>query len=75
MKKPHRFAIGQSIEVRGKRTGPSIPAGTYTVVRLVPNDGADREYIVRSKSEPHDRVVAESLIQPVPQGYSQKVFS
>ncbi|ONG58807.1 hypothetical protein BKE38_01885 [Pseudoroseomonas deserti] len=32
----------------------------YTVMRLQPNDGTDREYRVRSQSDGHERIVRES---------------
>lgn len=62
----HTFTVGQSIEfVPGKFDG-SAPGGTYTVVRLLPNDSTDREYRVKNTRDGHERVVRESQIRRGP---------
>ncbi|MBD0273406.1 MAG: hypothetical protein ICV73_15940 [Acetobacteraceae bacterium] len=59
----HSFAVGQRVEfVPGKFDG-SAPGGTYTVVRLLPNDSSDREYRVKNIRDGHERVVRESQIR------------
>jgi hypothetical protein len=63
---PHGFSIGQSVElVPGKLDG-NIPRGTYTVLRLLPNDASDREYRVKNIRDGHERVVRESQIRRGP---------
>ena len=42
--------------------------GTYTVVRLLPNHGTDREYRVRNARDGHERVVRESQLRRGPLG-------
>jgi len=61
---PHRFSIGQSIVLSLGKYGGSAPSGTYIVLRLLPNDDADREYRVRHQHDNHERVVRESQIRP-----------
>jgi hypothetical protein len=62
----HSFAVGQSIEfVPGKFDG-AAQRGTYTVVRLLPNDGSDREYRVKNALDSHERVVRESQMRRSP---------
>jgi hypothetical protein len=59
----HRFAVGQSIEFMPDRFDATATRGTYTVVRLHPNDGSDREYRVKNIRDGHERVVRESQIR------------
>lgn len=62
----HSFSVGQSVELVPGRLDGNIPRGTYTVQRLLPNDGADREYRVRSVRDGHERVVRESQLRTRP---------
>ncbi len=59
----HSFTIGQSFEFVPGRFGGSAPGGTYTVLQLLPNDSADREYRVRCARDGHERVVRESQMR------------
>ncbi|WP_368417084.1 hypothetical protein [Falsiroseomonas sp.] len=63
---PHGFAIGQSVELSPGRFDGNVPRGTYTILRLLPNDAADREYRVRNARDGHERVVRESQLRPGP---------
>jgi hypothetical protein len=63
---PHGFAIGQSVELSPGRLDGNVPRGTYTILRLLPNDAADREYRVRNARDGHERVVRESQLRPGP---------
>jgi len=60
----HRFAVGQDVQFTPSRFDGAAPAGTYTIIRLLPNDSADREYRVRSTEDGHERVLRESKIRP-----------
>jgi hypothetical protein len=55
----HKFKIGQIVDLI-----PSISRfaakGHYQIVSLRPADGENLQYRIRSKSEAHERVVAES---------------
>ncbi len=59
----HSFAVGQRVELVPGRLDGNVPRGTYTVQRQLPNDGADREYRVRSVQDGHERVVRESQLR------------
>ncbi|ONG58898.1 hypothetical protein BKE38_01465 [Pseudoroseomonas deserti] len=60
---PHGFSVGQVVEVHpGKHEG-HVPGGIYTVERLLPNEGTDREYRVRNQKDGHERVVRESQLR------------
>jgi hypothetical protein len=69
------YTIGQRVELARGQATRGVPFGVYTIVRLMPNEGAARGYVVRHEAEKHDRVVSESMIQPRPQGLAQKVFA
>lgn len=62
----HRFAVGQDVELVVGRMDANVPVGAYTVQRLLPNDGSDREYRVRHVRDGHERVVRESQLRSAP---------
>ncbi len=64
----HSFAVGQMLEFDPGKFDGTNTRGAYTVVRLLPNDGSDREYRVRSARDGHERVVRESQLRRGPFG-------
>jgi hypothetical protein len=62
MQQLHGFAVGQNVEIVLGRYDGDIPRGTYTILRLLPNEGADREYRVRHQRDGQERVVRESQL-------------
>ena len=62
----HSFAVGQRLEFDPGKFDGTNAHGSYTVVRLLPNDGSDREYRVRSARDGHERVVRESQLRRGP---------
>ena len=64
----HSFAVGQMLEFDPGKFDPTGGRGTYTVVRLLPNDGSDREYRVKSARDGDERVVRGSQLRPGPLG-------
>ena len=64
----HSFAVGQMLEFDPGKFDGTAARGSYTVVRLLPNDGSDREYRVRSARDGHERVVRESQLRRGPLG-------
>ena len=59
----HRFTIGQKLEFVRGRLDPGATGGTYTVLRLLPNDGLDRKYRVKNDRDGHERVCRESQLR------------
>lgn len=55
----HKFKIGQTVDLI-----PSISRfaanGHYEIVSLRPADGETPQYRIKSRHEPHERVVAEN---------------
>ncbi|CAA9228406.1 MAG: hypothetical protein AVDCRST_MAG04-1003 [uncultured Acetobacteraceae bacterium] len=64
----HSFVVGQTIEFEPGKFDGTAARGTYTVIRLLPNDGTDREYRVKNVRDGHERVVRESQLRRGPLG-------
>jgi hypothetical protein len=64
--RPHGFSVGQSVEFLPGKSDGNVPRGAYTILRLLPNDAADREYRVRNAADGHERVMRESQLRPRP---------
>lgn len=62
----HSFSVVQSVELFPGRLDGNVPRGTFTVQRLLPNDGEDRQYRVRNARDGHERVVCEIQLRPGP---------
>ncbi len=63
MQQPHSLAVGQSVELIPGWYDAGIPRGAYTILRLLPNEGIDREYRVRHQRDGQERVVRESQLR------------
>jgi len=59
----HKFRIGQSVDLMPS-TFRSAAKGQYEIVSLRPAEGGSPQYRIKSKSETHERVVAESDLIP-----------
>jgi hypothetical protein len=55
----HKFKVGQTVDLIPS-TFRSAARGHYEIVSLRPPDGDTPQYRIKSKSESHERVVAES---------------
>lgn len=64
MQVPHSLAVGQSVELIPGWYDAGILHGTYTILRLLPNEAADREYRVRHQRGGQERVVRETQLRP-----------
>ena len=54
----HRFKVGQLVTLHSKRHG--VWAEKFEVVKLLPQEGGDFQYRVKSTRDGHERVVLES---------------
>ena len=59
----HSFEVGQIVEFDPGKFDATGGRGTYTVIRLLPNDSSDREYRLKNIRDGHERVVRESEIR------------
>jgi hypothetical protein len=55
----HRFKVGSVVNIRA-RIHNGTPDGVYKVVRLLPADGQDYQYRVKSSRTGSEHVVRES---------------
>lgn len=55
----HKFKVGQTVDLVPSMSR-SAASGHYKIVSLRPADGGNPQYRIKSRSEAHDRVVAES---------------
>ena len=55
----HRFKVGDAVRVH-QSANPHIPRGSYKVVRLLPAEGSDHQYRLKSSLDGHERVVRET---------------
>ena len=61
----HKFKIGQSVELTSGPFGRGSPNDVYKIVQLLPLEGYDYQYRIKSAKEPHERVVKESELSRV----------
>jgi hypothetical protein len=60
--KAHKFHVGQSVYFTSSSFGRPAAAGTYKVIKLLPSDGDDYQYRIKSPSEAFERVAKESQL-------------
>jgi hypothetical protein len=61
----HKFKVGQSVNLALGPFGRGITGAVYKITQLLPPEGDDHQYRVKSASEPHERVVKESQLSRV----------
>jgi hypothetical protein len=54
----HKFKIGQSVDLI-PATFRSAATGSYEVMRLMPVNASEPQYLIKSQSEAFERVVSE----------------
>jgi hypothetical protein len=55
----HKYKVGQSVEFRPGRSAMSTTSSGYKIVRLLPVEGEDPLYRIKSVAEPFERVARE----------------
>ena len=58
----HKFKIGQSVNYTSGPFGAGSTRGVYKITRLLPSEGDDFQYKIKSAVEPHERVAKESQL-------------
>jgi hypothetical protein len=61
----HKFKIGDTVFVKATRN-LNLPGGAYVVTATLPERDGEFKYRVRSSHEPHERVMTESELSPMP---------
>jgi hypothetical protein len=62
MLREHKFQIGQTVYFTSRPIGQMAANGTYKVVRLLPSDGEEQQYRIKSAEEAFERVAKESQL-------------
>lgn len=58
----HKFKIGQSVNYTSWLTGSDNSNAIYEITQLLPPEGDDFQYRIKSAAEPHERVAKESQL-------------
>lgn len=61
----HKYKIGQSVSLVPSRQSMRSYADAYKIVQLLPTDGIDNLYRVKSADEPYERMVREREVYRV----------
>ena len=61
----HKFKIGQTVSFTSGPFGRGGTNGVYKVTQLLPPEGDDNQYRIKSAAEPHERVVKESQLNRI----------
>jgi hypothetical protein len=61
----HKFKVGQSVSFTSGPFGRGGANGTYKITQLLPPEGDDYQYRIKSATEPHERVVKESQLDRI----------
>ena len=60
-----KFKVGQTVRFTSARYNRGGTIGNYEVTHLLPPEGDDYQYRIKSANEPHERVAKESQLDHV----------
>lgn len=58
----HKFQIGQTVYFTSRPIGHMAADSSYEIVKLLPSDGSDYQYRIKSAREAFERVARESQL-------------
>lgn len=59
-----KFRVGQVVDFRPMRASLPSSAREYKILKLLPNEGREQEYRIKTATESFERVVRESELSP-----------
>ena len=59
----HKFKIGQSVHYSSNVMHRFGTRGSFKIVKLLPPEGDEQQYRIKSQSEPHERVAKDSQLE------------
>ena len=59
----HKYRVGETVFYTSGMAGRGNGTGKYEVVRLLPSDGSDFQYRIKSVGEAYERVAKESQLE------------
>ncbi|MBV8792553.1 MAG: hypothetical protein JO205_05095 [Pseudolabrys sp.] len=60
--KTHKYVVGDTVYYNSPSFGRAAATGSYTVVKLLPSEGDDYQYRIKSTGEAFERVAKESQL-------------
>jgi len=60
--KTHKYNVGETVYFTSPTFGRAAATGSYTVVKLLPSEGDDYQYRIKSSGEAFERVAKESQL-------------
>ena len=63
--KTHRYQVGDPVYYTSPTFGRAAATGSYTVVKLLPSEGDDYQYRIKSNGEAFERVAKESQLERI----------
>ena len=60
--KAHKYQVGETVYYTSPTFGRAAATGSYTVVKLLPSEGDDYQYRIKSSGEAFERVAKESQL-------------
>jgi hypothetical protein len=60
----HRFRIGEAVHLTAGIFARGGATSVYKVTQLLPSDGDEQQYRIKSATEPHERVAKQSQLEP-----------
>ena len=58
----HKFVVGENVYFTASNVSRPAATGTYEVVKLLPTDGDDCQYRIKSSTEAFERGAKESQL-------------
>jgi len=58
----HKYQVGETVYYTSPTFGRTAATGSYTVVKLLPSEGDDYQYRIKSSGEAFERVAKESQL-------------
>lgn len=60
----HRFRVGEAVHLTAGIYVRGGVTSVYKVTQLLPSDGIEQQYRIKSDNEPHERVAKQSQLEP-----------
>jgi hypothetical protein len=61
----HKYRVGETVYYTSPTFGRAAASGSYTVVKLLPSEGDDYQYRIKSSGEAFERVAKESQLDKI----------
>jgi hypothetical protein len=61
----HKYQVGETVYFTSPTFGRAAATGSYTVLKLLPSEGDDYQYRIKSSGEAFERVAKESQLDRV----------